>query len=284
MKREFLKWLIFVGVVTCLQFFYVYVFFIEPNWIKTEHVTIVNAKLSKALSGLRVIQLSDLHIESLGKREIYLIEKINKLKPDVILITGDMLGDQASINALFNTLSLLEPKFHTYAVSGESDGALSEIKDSQQWNRASASIIDGKAIHLNPGNVAGTGFWLIGAPSDQELTPLISTLSKDEPTILMSHHPDIVKQAAIKGIDLVLAGHTHGGQVGIPLLRRLFPYTQRSNYISGLYRVRNTLLYVNRGLASKKEIRFLCRPEITVFEFVATGKAKTPKVLEQDTY
>ena len=100
----------------------------------------------------------------------------------------------------------------------------------------------------------------------------------------MSHKPDMVKWAALAGVDLVLAGHTQGGQVGIALIRKLFPYSQKSVYISGLFKIRNTLLYVNRGITSDKSIRFLCRPEITVLDFVAKGQETKPQVLKQDRW
>ncbi|MCM8796177.1 MAG: metallophosphoesterase [Candidatus Omnitrophica bacterium] len=280
MKRENLRWTIFISVLAFFQFFYIYIFFIEPNWLKIEHVIIVNTKLSNALSGVKVIQLSDLEIQRLGYREVVLIEKINKLKPDLILITGDLVGDPDTIHILWNVLKLLEPKFHTYVVTGDADSAIFDFRYAKQWDKANTYVLDGKAIRLNLRGKDDTYFWLIGT-GNKDLRELVQNVSKDEPSILLNHWPDIVKAAATKKIDLVLAGHTHGGQVGIPLFWRFFPYAKRSAYVSGLYKVKDTLLYVNRGITAEKNIRFLCWPEITVFEFVSKGKMHY-RVLPQD--
>lgn len=280
MSRDNLKWAVFILVIIFLQVIYIYIFFIEPNWIRIEHVRIANDKLSRALSGIKVIQISDLEIQNLGYREVLLIEKINKLKPDLILITGDLVGTVEAIHTLWDVLKLLEPKFHTYVVLGDRDGVISDFSFAKQWDKANTYLLDGKAIRVNLKGKDNTYLWLIGK-GNKDLKEITQDISKDEPLILLNHWPDIVKQAAIEKIDLVLAGHTHGGQVGAPLLWKFFPYAKRSNYVSGLYRVRDTLLYVNRGIASEKSIRFFVSPEITVFEFVAEGKMKY-RILGQD--
>jgi predicted MPP superfamily phosphohydrolase len=280
-KKNFLKWLLFILITAVLQFLYIDAFYLEPNWIKIEKVKIVNPKLAKSLSDIKIIQISDLHIKELGFREISLIEKINRLKPDIILITGDLIYERQYINNLWKFLKLLEPKFHTYAIFGESDGAIADLKDSPHWDKANTYLLDGKFIRLNLKGKDNSFFWLI-ALSDDELEKNISNISPDEPIILLSHRPNIIKKIALLSkIDLVLAGHTHGGQVGIPFLYRFFPYAKRSEYISGLYKVKNTLLYVNRGITSEKGIRFLCRPEITLFEFDSKGKMNY-RILKQD--
>lgn len=280
MKKEFFKWVLFTFIFTFLQFIYVYIFFIEPNWIKVYHIKIVNPRLSRALSGIKIIQISDLHIENLGYREISLIEKVNKLKPDIILITGDMVGSREGITTLWNTLGLFEPQFHTYAIFGDSDGVIADLRNIKQWDKANTYLLDGKAIRINLKEKEDTAFWLVGA-GDENLNKTICDIPKDEPVIFLSHRPDIIKEAAIAKIDLVLAGHTHGGQVGIPLLYRFFSYAKRSNYICGLYKVKDSLFYVNRGIGSEKSIRFFCRPEITVFEFISKGKMRY-RILPQD--
>ncbi len=275
-----MKWLIFISAITFFQIFYIYIFFIEPNWIEVRQVEIVSTNLSKALSGIKVVQISDLEIIGLGYREVSLIEKINRLRPDLIFITGDLVGSREGINALWDLLSVLEPRFHTYVVLGDSDGVISNFSLVTQWDRANTYLLNDRAIRINLKAKEDSYLWIVGVQNIR-LRDIIKDVPREEPIILLNHWPDIVKQAAIEKIDLVLAGHTHGGQVGIPLLWRFFPYAHRSNYISGLYRLRDTLLYVNRGITSEKGIRFLCRPEIAVFEFMPAGKMKY-RILKQD--
>jgi hypothetical protein len=278
--HEVSRWIIIVLLFLLPQFVYAYVFFIEPNWVQTKYVKIASPKLARALSGITIIQISDLHIENIGFCEISLIERINALKPDIIFVTGDMLGSREGVTALWNLLSLLEPRFRTYAIFGESDGVISDLAGASQWDRGKASLLT-RAVRLNVKGKDDSAFWLVGAPSEEELTKAMSQKQEDEPVLLINHRPDVIKMAALKKVDLVFCGHTHGGQVGIPLLQQLFPYSQRSPYISGLYRVKDTLLYVNRGISSEKGIRFFCRPEITVFQFVPEGKTHY-RILPQD--
>jgi predicted MPP superfamily phosphohydrolase len=281
-ERGLIKWAAFILVVLLLQFVYVYAFFIEPNWLALERVRIVSPRLARALDGVKIIQLSDLEISGFGFKETTLIDKINKIKPDLILITGDLINEKQYMQALMDILSLTEPKFHTYLIQGNNDGCVGDFRNSKVWARANASFIDGKALRLNLKGKDDSYFWLIGASSWEEIASLTKDIPKNEPVVLMVHYPDLVKQAALTGIDLVLAGHTHGGQVNIPILRKFFPYAKRSNYIAGLYKVRDTLLYVNRGFTSDKSVRFLCPPEITLFDFRSQGRGRAPQVLRQD--
>ncbi len=284
--KEYIKWVVFLLFFTMPQLVYVYSFFIEPNWIQVKYVKIASPKISRALSGIRTIQISDLHVSDMGFREVSLIERINELKPDIVFITGDMVASREGVSALWNVLSLLEPKFRTYAIYGESDGAIGDMNEARQWDETRTSVLEGKSIRLNVKGKEDSAFWLAGAPSEQVLTKAAQDASsRGEPCIVLSHRPDIVKLAALRKIDLVLAGHTHGGQVGIALLQQLFPYARRSAYIAGLYKVQDTLLYVNSGIASEKGIRFLRRPEVTVFDFVAGGTNGQTHftILPQDT-
>jgi predicted MPP superfamily phosphohydrolase len=279
-----LKWVTLILIVTSFQFIYIYVFFIEPNWIQIEKIRIVNPRIAKALENVRVVQLSDLEISGFGLKEISLIELIKKLRPDLILVTGDLIKEKQYLQTLLDILSLMEPKFRTYLILGNEDGSIADSKGSLSWDRARASFVDVKAIRLNLKNREDSYFWLVGASNREELMGLMKNIPQNEPVILMAHHPDMVKQAALAKIDLMLAGHTHGGQVNIPILRKLFPYAKRSAYIAGLYKVKDTLLYVNRGFASDKSIRFLSRPEITLFDFILEGNGRRPRILAQDKF
>jgi len=280
-SRDAVVWLIFVALALLLQGLYAYAFIIEPNWVTVTQVKIASPRLARALSGFKVVQLSDLHIEELGFREISVIEKVNRIKPDIVLITGDMVGTREGVRALWSFLSLLEPKEHTYAVFGESDGVIADLRGARQWASANVSLIDGKSLHLNLKGGADTAFWLLGSPSDEELGRVRALNAAGEPVVVVQHRTEQVKQDAVHGADLVVCGHTHGGQVRLPFVDRIFPYARRSPYLSGLFKVKDTLLYVNVGIGSEKGVRFLVPPEITVFTFVPERGSRY-RVLPQD--
>jgi len=251
MQKEALKWTIFVSMLIFLQLGYIYIFFVEPNWIMVTHVKIADPQLAQALSGKRFVQISDLHIQDFGYREVSLIEKINSLKADIIVVTGDMVEGREGITALWNFLSLLKAKSHIYAIYGDSDGAIADLKESLEWAKAGVSILEERPMRLNLKDKPDSAFWLAGACGG-DLSQITASIPIGEPVILLAHRPDIIKKAALAKIKMVMVGHTHGGQVGFPLLVEFFSYAHRSNYISGLYRIKNTFLYVNRGIGSKK--------------------------------
>jgi predicted MPP superfamily phosphohydrolase len=102
---------------------------------------------------------------------------------------------------------------------------------------------------------------------DMKFKKAIENIPANSPMILLAHYPDIFGRAIISGVNLVLAGHTHGGQVGVPFLVHASNSANKSTFLNGLFDGGKTKMYVNRGIGTTKvPIRFLCRPEITVLE------------------
>ncbi|MBI4336104.1 MAG: metallophosphoesterase [Candidatus Omnitrophica bacterium] len=264
------------ALVLCIfiaQFIYAYAFFIEPSWIMIKKVRIKSPKLAMALKGLRIVQISDLHIANIGFREMSLIDKVNNLKPDILLITGDFVDTKEGINASWDTLRLFEVKHAIYAIYGDMDDLhIAELIDDPQWKKSGVTMLNDRAARLSPTNEAGRNFWVVGVHKAEDIGALIAEKSPYEPVIMMTPDPDYVDEAANLNVDLVVTGDTHGGQINPRFLRSVFPIAieNRSPYVWGLFKIRNTLLYVNRGIGTSHiNVRFLCWPEITVFEFAA---------------
>ena len=119
--------------------------------------------------------------------------------------------------------------------------------------------------------------------SSLELDEILQGFPADIPKVMLAQSPTASKPAALAGVDLVLAGDTHGGQIGIPQLYRFSGYARDHAYRRGLFKVRSTYLYVNRGMGwSLRPVRFLCRPEITVVSICGPDGAKTPVVIPGD--
>lgn len=279
-------WLLPILLAFMAQAVYIYAFFIEPNWIQVKKITIQDPSLAHALKGIRVMQISDLHITKIGFLETSLIEKVNALSPDIILITGDFVNSKKGILACWDTLSLLEAKIGIYAVPGDIDGYfIASLLDDPRWKKAGVTMLKDRAIKLNPSGKPGNELWLIGGHREADIKRLTEKTLPYEPKILMLPDPDRIKEAAILEINLVLAGDTHGGQVNPPLLRGIIPFAveNRSPYVAGLFKVMNTLLYVNRGIGTHHiNVRFFCRPEITVFEFSAEKPSTHLQILPRD--
>lgn len=285
--RRLPLWAIFIsGLITC-QLLFVYALFIEPNWIVVRRVKIVSPRLAQVLEGVRVVHISDLHVRELGYREMSLVEKVNRLKPDVVLVTGDLLGIREGIQTCWNVLNLMEPKFWIYGVTGEKDHMyVRDLLRDEMWKRSGTTFIDGMAIKVNWRGEEGGDLWLVGVEPGREpgreLSQITADIPEGEPVVVLSHLPGAVKEAAVLGLPLVLAGDTHGGQVNPYFIRRFLPVEGHGPYVAGAYRVKDTILYVNRGIgAARVNMRFLCWPEITVYDFVSEGRMKY-KVLRQD--
>jgi predicted MPP superfamily phosphohydrolase len=245
-------------------------FLVEPNFprIIRQEVSIPN--LPKALDGLKMVQLSDLHIVKYGKREARALKLIRRIRPDLICLTGDYIGDdgitpgdysdQYCIGQAARFMRSLSARYGVYGVSGNWDPP--EIVPALE--RVGVRMIDKKSVTLK---IRGTRLVIAGTPA-----PIRSLVEKGKhtTTIVLDHFPEAVDEVSYphSPVDLLLAGHWHGGQVGWPLK------IKETKYPAGLYKVGSTQLYVNRGLGMhSRAVRFNCPSEVTlvVLKRAATG-------------
>ena len=224
-------------------------------------------RLPPALDGLTIAHLSDLHFtEHIGKayfREI--VRKCNELQPDLVCVTGDIVDCEACLNWIPDTLGRLQSRFGVYFVLGNHDlyvdtqklralleqNGLTDLGG--HWRRVE---IRGEAVALG-GNERP---WFASDAIDQMPLP-------DAFRIALAHTPDQYDWARRNDVDLMLAGHTHGGQIRIPPFGAIFtPTIAGVRYISGLYFVQPTILHISRGLSGDIPVRWNCRPEITLLK------------------
>jgi len=278
-QDKFLLFLVVIGLtgVCVLGFILFDALVIEPNWVTVRRVKIDNPALSEALKGITVAQVSDLHLEKeLGFREKALVRRLNRLRPHLIFFTGDFVESENAAPLVVELLKDLKPRLWSYGVLGNADQAYLKGKEFRSaWKRSGLSLIGGRTLMMDLGE-AGSPFWLAGIDFkdeagdglEDELEKMLGRVPPDAPLIFLSYSPDLAPILIGKGADLVLSGDTHGGQVTFPGWSRLFRDFGRSPFIRGLYRIGKGYLYVNRGLATKVlPVRFLCPPEITVFQF-----------------
>jgi predicted MPP superfamily phosphohydrolase len=242
----------------------------EPFMLAIERQQIYLRRLPKALGGLRIVHLSDLHYGPIvNPRHLErAIEAANDLKPDLIALTGDYISHDRSYAApCAELVGRLRARYGVFAVLGNHD----------HWTDA-ALIADlfraeGITVLLNEGmriDLSGESFWLAGVNDTmvglEDLPLALAGSGDDEMKLLLAHNPIILRRAARAGVDLVLSGHTHGGQV------TLRPEKTRSGrprrrLLRGLGRRGNTQIYVTRGLGTVVlPIRYGCPPEVSVLE------------------
>ena len=244
---------------------------IEPNWIETNTVVIRDKDLADVLKDKTVVHITDLHLnEGLRFREYSLIRKVNAIKPDYVFITGDFIDDLTQLQPLLQLLKSIHAKVGIYGVPGNTDHiSIDGNTLSEQLKGVNFELLVNASRKIE---IDGKYFWLVGADDPvygfANIKTALRNVDSAGPTILLAHSPDIFMDAVNNQINLVLVGHTHGGQVGIPFLIRLSNYANRTPYIKGLFQKNRTVMYVNKGIGMKTlPIRFLCRPEITIIKF-----------------
>ncbi len=242
----------------------------EPFMLAIERQQIYLRRLPKALDGLRIVHLSDFHYGPIVNPEHLkrAIEAANDLRPDLIALTGDYISHDRSYAApCAELVGRLRARYGVFAVLGNHD----------HWTDA-ALIADlfraeGIRVLLNEGmrvDLSGESFWLAGVNDTmvglEDLPLALAGSSDNEMRLLLAHNPIILRRAARAGVDLVLSGHTHGGQV------TLRPEKNRSGrprrrLLRGLGRRGDTQIYVTRGLGTVVlPIRYGCPPEVSVLE------------------
>lgn len=244
--------------------------FAEPFTLKVEHHEIYLRRLPRALDGFRIVQLTDIHHSPLtGRAEIeQAVEIANRLRPDVVALTGDYVSHEREYAApAAEMMGHLQAPCGVFAVLGNHD----------HWTDAALVTdlfrLEGIRMLVNEGmrfEHRGASFWLAGVDDTmvglEDLPLALAGSRQDEMKLLLAHNPTVLRRAAHHGVDLILAGHTHGGQVTWRSERSASGRPRR-RLLRGLGRQNETQIYVSRGLGTVVlPIRYGCPPEVTLLE------------------
>ncbi|HEV3122270.1 MAG TPA: metallophosphoesterase [Isosphaeraceae bacterium] len=246
-----------------------YGYFVEPNWLDVTHARIATPKLAPGTRPLRIVHISDLHCEAKPRLEEKLPELIARERPDIIVFTGDSLNTREGLPVFRACLTKLATIAPTFVVRGNWDAWY--WSDLDLFGGTGARELNGEAVRVT---VGGTPLWVAGVAveSEDRIPKVLAAMPPEELQVFLFHYPDEIMQVAEHPVDLYCAGHIHGGQVALPFygaLLTLSKYGKR--FEAGLYRVRSTWLYVNRGLGMEggpraPRVRFCARPEVTVID------------------
>lgn len=247
--------------------------FIEPKRIKVEKVLLRIKNLPSSFKGLKILHLSDFHSHKFGKKEKKVLEILSQLRPDLIFITGDIVGRSAkNLGACQNFWKKLSQDYEgrIFGVYGNHDHRNKKFRDLNVFLKESRiEILNNGSRKIERGK---DYIYLIGVDDPHlefdNIDEAMKGTEDDFPKILLAHSPEIFRKIKEKDIDLVLVGHTHGGQIAIPILSDLvLPLKYDKKYKSGLFKENSCYLYVNRGIGETfLPIRILANPEITFIE------------------
>ena len=226
-------------------------------------------RLPAAWDGLSLVQLSDLHFRGAVTREYFefVCEQAAALKPDLFVFTGDLLDDLRLLDWLPTTLGRLTAPRGQYFILGNHDWYLDPPAIRRELERLGWTDLASRCVSLTkhdapPVVLCGDETPWMGTHPDPSSTPAEAF------RILLSHTPDNITWARQQHIDVMLAGHTHGGQIRLPLLGPVYsPSRFGCRYSAGVFRLDPTLLYVSRGLSGREPIRYNCPPELTKLVF-----------------
>ena len=248
----------------------IYSTFIEPKRLTTTHLEIITEKNG---SFVRIVHLSDLHIGKFyGQRCVEkLVDKVNAVNPDIVVFTGDLFDrfDCYLREETAMPLKKIRAPLGKYAVWGNHDRTHMRWRFSQFLEKIDFTLLvnTGATICLQNQKrlaIAGTDDWLYGNPDKQAV---ITAMAGKDYRILLMHEPDAADLMDAHSVDLILSGHTHGGQVKLPCCPTVTT-PMGKKYARGLFKVgESAFLYVNRGIGTTHlPLRAGAIPEITVID------------------
>jgi predicted MPP superfamily phosphohydrolase len=266
-------------------FLALYAYYVEPDRLGVTRLSLQSAKLPPG-PPLRILHIADLHLERITSRERLLLSLIRAERPDLILFSGDFLNlsyvmDPAAWADVRAVLAEWQAPAGAFAVAGSPPVDQPEVLPHLLEGLLNVRCLHGEkaTVVLNGAEIDIVGLDCTHKPflDAPKLRGALGGAPGGRFTILLYHTPDLAPEAAEAGVDLMLSGHTHGGQVRLPLAGAVYAsslYGKR--FEAGRYSLGDMTLYVSRGVGMEgcgaPRVRFLCPPEITLWEISATGQ------------
>lgn len=271
-RRQFLKGAAALGA---LGFAGSYPIFVERYMVGTNTYRIPVPHLPRSFAGFRIVHLTDLHFGYLVPLSFIrsVIARANRIERDLTLCTGDYVHEKegtAQIDAVWPVLSELQAPCGVFSVLGNHDHWADQER-SRGWLRKSGQDLSHGVVAVSRG---GDKLWFAGAgdlwEDHRELDRLLRGIPEPDCRIVLAHNPDTADTEFTSRVDLMVCGHTHGGQVKIPFLGTPVLPVRNKAYAHGLTASRKGFpIFISRGIGwAILPIRFNCPPEIAVLELV----------------
>ncbi len=273
--KKFIKIMIIIIIlVTC---FLLYSRLIGTKGIITKEYSIINSNIPNSFYGYKIVQLSDIHYKvTTDKSDLdKIVKEINLLKPDIVIFSGDLLDnnikyENKDYEDLTKFLTSIKANIEKYYISGEED---------LKFNNFDSIMSNGNFKNLNNSyeliyNNETTPILLVGSSSNYYEDNINSTINNinseimnnTKYKILIIHEPDFIDKIDYSKFNLILAGHSHGGQIKLPFIGGIIKDKYSNNYYKEYYELGNTLVYISSGIGTSKfKFRFLNKPSINLY-------------------
>ncbi len=281
MNRLFTRRRMMRGLVALAAATYVEMRFVEPNWIGVGRHRV--PILPRGSAPIRIVQFSDFHVSDQIPLDFidHAIDLGLNEKPDLVCLTGDFITKQwDEWNAYSRVLGRLSQVVPTFASTGNHDGGDWLVKHGgysrptkvmEMLERASVTVLMNQRHRVAlpskaPFELVGLGdVWA----NDFQPMGLLDPAQDDLPRVLMSHNPDTKDLIENDHWDLMLSGHTHGGQLTLPWGSTPFAPIRDKRFVRGLHRWSKHWLHITKGVGSLWNMRLNCFPEVSVVELIS---------------
>lgn len=264
--------------------FFLYCRYVGTKGLVIKEYLVKNNKLPESFYGTKVIHISDIHYGRITKKKELqnLSKQINKIKPDIVVITGDLLDKDITYNDediidITTILNSIDAKYGKYIISGNHDFVKSKTFNKLVENLNYTNLDDNYQILYNETTDAIMITGLSTMDNNKKINEKLvestaqikSETSKIKFNILLIHEPDMITKFDYKDYDLILAGHSHGGQIKLPLTGAISYPKGAKKYHNDYYKLKNNDLYISSGVGtSRYNLRLNNKPSINLYRLV----------------
>lgn len=275
-KKSILKIVIIIVIIIALVLLYSR--FISTRGLIIKEYPIKTTKLDSNYDGLKIVQLSDIHYGStVGIKELKnVVKKINNLKPDIVVFTGDLVENKVvlseeEVKNVIKELNKIDPKIETLAVKGNHDydhEYFEQILKELNWHLLDNTYEYVYSKSNKPIIFVGLDDLTDGNPDYDNAFSYLNETEEDLYTIVLAHEPDQIDEIKNFDFDLMLSGHSHLGQIRLPLIGAIYTPPGSKKYYDEHYKVDNANLYINGGIGTSTiKFRFFNKPSINLYRF-----------------
>ena len=265
-----LKWKIIFSVILAIILLLLYMRFIGTSSLSVREYKVKNSNLS-SFYGLKIVHFTDLHygMSVNDKKLTFLVETINKTKPDIVIFTGDLVDRHTKVTdeiskILIKNLSNIESTYGKYYVRGNHD-KVNKSYDSIMTNSNFKSLTDYDVIYSKDNKSLFIG---VDESLNNNATEALN-LNNYDYKIFALHYPDKVDDVIKYNFDLIVAGHSHNGQVRLPIIGPIITPDNAKKYYEPYYKIDNTKLYISGGIGnSVLNFRLFNKPSFNLYRLV----------------